>query len=152
MKQPLNEQFIRMQKLAGVITESEYREIRLILEDENIDEGLKNWLLSGLIALTTLAGVGKVYQMDQKDKADNAAKTEYYKKVLTPEVTKMEKNDLSSIGVQINDKTKDLSLSGKDSPEELTQMFSNYAEKYMQDHPNEFAVGLNGGIHWTLAK
>jgi hypothetical protein len=90
--------------------------------------------------------------MDQKDKADNTAKTEYYKKVLTPEVTKMEKNDLSSIGVQINDKTKDLSLSGKDSPEELTQMFSNYAEKYMQGHPNEFAVGLNGGIHWTLAK
>jgi hypothetical protein len=26
MKQPLNEQFIRMQKLAGIITESKYRE------------------------------------------------------------------------------------------------------------------------------
>ena len=152
MKQPLNEQFIRMQKLAGVITESEYREMRLILEDENIDEGLKNWLLSGLIALTTLAGVGKVYQMDQKDKADQTAQTEYFKKVLTPEMTKMEKNDLSSIGAQINDKTKDLALSGKDSPEELTQMFSNYAKKYMQEHPNEFAVGLDGGIYWTLAK
>lgn len=152
MKQPLNEQFIRMQKLAGVITESEYREMRLILEDENIDEGLKNWLLSGLIALTTLAGVGKVYQMDQKDKADRAAQTEYFKKVLTPEVTKMEKNDLSFIGAQINDKTKDLALDGKDSPEELTYMFSNYAKKYMQEHPNEFAVGLDGGIYWTLAK
>ena len=152
MKQPLNEQFIRMQKLAGVITESEYREMRLILEDENIDEGLKNWLLSGLIALTTLAGVGKVYQMDQKDKADRAAQTEYFKKVLTPEMTKMEKNDLSSIGAQINDKTKDLALDGKDSPEALTHMFSNYAKKYMQEHPNEFAVGLDGGIYWTLAK
>lgn len=152
MKQPLNEQFIRMQKLAGVITESKYREMRLILEDENIDEGLKNWLLSGLIALTTLAGVGKVYQMDQKDKADRAAQTEYFKKVLTPEMTKMEKNDLSFIGAQINDKTKDLALDGKDSPEELTHMFSNYAKKYMQEHPNEFAVGLDGGIYWTLAK
>ena len=148
----LTKEILLFQKRAGIITEDKHREILLILEDESIDEGLKNWLLSGLIALTTLAGVGKVYQMDQNDKADNTAKTEYYKKVLTPEVTKMEKNDLSSIGVQINDKTKDLSLSGKDSPEELTQMFSNYAEKYMQDHPNEFAVGLNGGIHWTLAK
>jgi len=148
----LTKEILLFQKRAGIITEDKHREILLILEDESIDEGLKNWLLSGLIALTTLAGVGKVYQMDQKDKADNTAKTEYYKKVLTPEVTKMEKNDLSSIGVQINDKTKDLSLSGKDSPEELTQMFSNYAEKYMQGHPNEFAVGLNGGIHWTLAK
>jgi hypothetical protein len=148
----LTKEILLLQKRAGIITENKHREMLLILEDENIDEGLKNWLLSGLIALTTLAGVGKVYQMDQKDKADNTAKTEYYKKVLTPEVTKMEKNDLSSIGVQINDKTKDLSLSGKDSPEELTQMFSNYAEKYMQGHPNEFAVGLNGGIHWTLAK
>ena len=148
----LTKEILLFQKRAGIITEDKHREILLILEDESIDEGLKNWLLSGLIALTTLAGVGKVYQMDQKDKADNTAKIEYYKKVLTPEVTKMEKNDLSSIGVQINDKTKDLSLSGKDSPEELTQMFSNYAEKYMQDHPNEFAVGLNGGIHWTLAK
>jgi len=152
MKQPLNEQFTRMQKLAGIITENEHREMLLILEDENIDESLKNWLLSGLIALTTLAGVGKVYQMDQNDKADRTAQTEYFKKVLTPEVTKMEKNDLSSIGAQINNKTKDLALSGKDSPEELTQMFSNYAKKYMQDHPNEFAVGLNGGIYWTLAK
>ena len=148
----LTKEILLLQKRAGIITENKHREMLLILEDENIDEGLKNWLLSGLIALTTLAGVGKVYQMDQKDKADNTAKTEYYKKVLTPEVTKMEKNDLSSIGVQINDKNKDLSLSGKDSPEELTQMFSNYAEKYMQDHPNEFAVGLNGGIYWTLAK
>ena len=128
----LTKEILLFKKRAGIITEDKHREILLILEDESIDEGLKNWLLSGLIALTTLAGVGKVYQMDQKDKADNTAKTEYYKKVLTPEVTKMEKNDLSSIGVQINDKTKDLSLSGKDSPEELTQMFYNYAEKYMQ--------------------
>ena len=148
----LTKEILLLQKRAGIITENEYREIHLILEDENIDEGLKNWLLSGLIALTTLAGVGKVYQMDQKDKADRAAQTEYFKKVLTPVMTKMEKNDLSSIGAQINDKTKDLALSGKDSPEELTQMFSNYAKKYMQEHPNEFAVGLDGGIYWTLAK
>ena len=148
----LTKEILLLQKRAGIITENEYREIHLILEDENIDEGLKNWLLSGLIALTTLAGVGKVYQMDQKDKADRAAQTEYFKKVLTPEMTKIEKNDLSSIGAQINNKTKDLALSGKDSPEELTQMFSNYAKKYMQEHPNEFAVGLDGGIYWTLAK
>ena len=148
----LTKEILLLQKRAGIITENEYREIHLILEDENIDEGLKNWLLSGLIALTTLAGVGKVYQMDQKDKADRAAQTEYFKKVLTPEMTKMEKNDLSFIGAQINDKTKDLALDGKDSPEELTHMFSNYAKKYMQEHPNEFAVGLDGGIYWTLAK
>lgn len=148
----LTKEILLLQKRAGIITENEYREIHLILEDENIDEGLKNWLLSGLIALTTLAGVGKVYQMDQKDKADRAAQTEYFKKVLTPEMAKIEKNDLSSIGAQINNKTKDLALSGKDSPEELTQMFSNYAKKYMQEHPNEFAVGLDGGIYWTLAK
>jgi hypothetical protein len=148
----LTKEILLFQKRAGIITEDKHREILLILEDESIDEGLKNWLLSGLIALTTLAGVGKVYQMDQKDKADNTAKTEYYQKVLTPEIEKMEGTDLVDIGMKINDKTKDLALSRTYSSEEIDGIFTNYAQKYMKSHPNEFAVGLNGGIYWTLAK
>jgi hypothetical protein len=148
----LTKEILLFQKRAGIITEDKHREILLILEDESIDEGLKNWLLSGLIALTTLAGVGKVYQMDQKDKADNTIQIEYYQKVLTPEIEKMEGTDLVDIGMKINDKTKDLALSRTYSSEEIDGIFTNYAQKYMKSHPNEFAVGLNGGIHWTLAK
>jgi SNF2 family DNA or RNA helicase len=152
MKQPLNEQFIRMQKLAGIITENQYKEMLLILEDESIDESLKNWLLSGLIALSTLTGVGKVYQIDQKNKEDRATQIEYYQKILTPEVEKMDSGDLEMIGLTINNKTKDLAQNFTNTPEENNQMYTNYAEKYMQSHPNEFAVGLNGGVYWTLAK
>jgi hypothetical protein len=148
----LTKEILLFQKRAGIITEDKHREILLILEDESIDEGLKNWLLSGLIALTTLAGVGKVYQMDQKDKADNTIQIEYYQKVLTPEIEKMEGTDLVDIGMKINDKTKDLALSRTYSSEEIDGIFTNYAQKYMKSHPNEFAVGLNGGIYWTLAK
>jgi hypothetical protein len=148
----LTKEILLFQKRAGIITEDKHREILLILEDENIDEGLKNWLLSGLIALTTLAGVGKVYQMDQKDKADNTIQIEYYQKVLTPEIEKMEGTDLVDIGMKINDKTKDLALSRTYSSKEIDGIFTNYAQKYMKSHPNEFAVGLNGGIYWTLAK
>jgi hypothetical protein len=152
MKQPLNEQFIRMQKLAGIITENQYKEMLLILEDENIDEGLKTWLISGLIALSTLAGVGKVYQMDQSEKADRASQIEYYQNVLTPEIKKIDSKDLASIGIEINNKTHDLAQNFTNTPEENNQMYTNYAEKYIQNHPNEFAVGLNGGVYWTLTK
>jgi len=138
-----------LQKRAGIITETKYKEMLLILEDENIDESLKNWLMSGLIALTSLAGVGKVYQMDQQEKADRASQTEYFQNVLTPETKKMDDSDLARLGMDINEKTHDLAQNLKNTPEENTLVYSDYAKKYMANNANEFAVGMNGGIYWT---
>ena len=77
----------KIQKIAGVITEGEYRMIIEALHDETLDESLKNWLVGGLLTLTTLAGVGKVYQMDQQAKADRAKQTEYYNNVLSKDLS-----------------------------------------------------------------
>jgi hypothetical protein len=148
----MNKETLRMQMLAGIITETQYKDFVLILEDETIEEGLRNWIIKGLIALTTLGGIGKVYQMDQQAKADQKNKIEYYNNVLGKEVTKMDKDNLASIGADINSKTKDLSLSGKDTSEELNVIFSNYAQKYMKSHPDEFAVGANGGVYWIKSQ
>jgi hypothetical protein len=65
----------RMQYLAGIINESQ-------LNEENLDEGFKEWLLAGLITLGTIAGGTKVYQMDKEAEADKAAQTEYYENIL----------------------------------------------------------------------
>jgi DNA-directed RNA polymerase specialized sigma54-like protein len=52
MKQPLNEQFIRMQKLAGIITESKYREdiqeTTLSPEEQKIADDIINTLNEGV--------------------------------------------------------------------------------------------------------
>ena len=147
----MNQETLRMQMLAGIITESEYKDFLLILEDENIDEGLRNWLATGLIALATLGGIGKVYQMDQQAKADQKSKVEYYDNVLSKEVTKMNVDDLAILGATINHKTRDLSPGFNKSGDELDAIFKGYAEKYMRSHPDEFAVGVNGGVYWTKA-
>lgn len=145
----MNKETLRMQMLAGIITESQYKEYTLILEDENIDEGIKSWLIGGLIALTTIAGVGKGYQMNQKYQADEAAQTEYYNDVLSKELSKVKDENLSRLGLDINEKTRDISMAREFSPEESNKVFSDYAKKYMQQNPNEFSVGANGGIYWT---
>jgi hypothetical protein len=148
-QQPLNKEFLRMQKIAGLITESKYNEYVLILEDEIIDEGIKDWIVRGLIALTTLGGVGKVYQMDQEAKLDQQNKIEYYNKFLEKEVTKMDKTDLMKIGSDINQRTKARAISRKASSDEIDTILSDYAEEYMKAHPEEFAIGIDGGIYWT---
>ena len=138
-----------MQKLAGLITESQYNKAIIILEDENIDEGIKDWIIKGLIVLTTLAGVGKVYQMDQQEKDDRAKKTEYYNNVLSKEVTKMSDDDLFNLGAEINSKTKALQYSSSQniSQEDFKSTIIDYANKYIKAHPDKFAVGVDGGIY-----
>ena len=77
------------------------------------------------------------------------AQQEYYNKVLSNATEKMSTDNLSTLGVEINSKTKQLSISGKDSPEQLDKIFKTYAKNYMKSHPQEFAVGIDGLIHWT---
>ena len=112
-------------------------------------EGLKDWLIKGLIVLTTLAGVGKVYQMDQKDKADQKAKIEYYNNVLGKEVNKMSEDDLFNLGAEINSKTKALQYSSSQniSQEDYKAAIIDYANKYIKAHPDKFAVGADGGVY-----
>jgi hypothetical protein len=145
----MNKEFLHMQKLAGLITEGQYTKSIIILEDETIDEGLKDWIIKGLIVLTTLGGIGKVYQMDQKAKEDRKAQIEYYDNVLSKEVSKMSDNDLFNLGAEINSKTKALQYSSNQdiSQEDLKSAIIDYANKYIKAHPNKFAVGVDGGIY-----
>lgn len=146
-----NKELLRMQKLAGLITESHYNNAMVILEDENIDEGLKDWLIKGMLILTTLAGVGKAYQMNQQSKEDQKAKTEYYNNVLGKEVNKMSDDDLFNLGAEINSKTKALQYSSNQniSQEDFKSAIVDYAHKYIKAHPDKFAVGLDGGVYQT---
>jgi hypothetical protein len=137
----------KMQKIAGVITEGEYRMFVEAIHDETLDEGWKNWLLGGLLTLSTLGGIGKVYQMDQQAKADKTKQTEYYNNILSKEVTKMSKDDLFKLGTDIADKTGGLKHSSDISSEMFEKIAIDYAQDYIKAHPNEFAIGINGGIY-----
>jgi len=74
MKKSLNEEIDRMKILAGVKTESEV-----------IEEGLKEWLMAGLLMLSTISGVYKW----NEDKIDTEQKIE--------KVIGVEKNALSKM-------------------------------------------------------
>ena len=121
-------------------------------ENEILDEGLKQWIAGGLIALTTLGGVGKIYQLNQEKAANQQIEMKYYNDVLSDTVSKMSKEDLSSIGTDINEKTRDIAMAREFSGEELTSIFSNYASKYIQGHAKEFGINANGGIQWLGTK
>lgn len=145
MKQPLHE-IARMQKLAGLINESQ-------ISEENLDEGFKEWVLAGLITLSTIAGGTKVYQMDKEAQADRKAQTEYYENILGKSFEKMSDDEKSDLGSQINDKTKKLALAStsKITSEEYSKILSRYAEEYMRSHANEFSVDAqDGSIHWKF--
>ena len=153
----ITEETLLLQKRAGIITESQYKDYLLILEDETINENLKAWLLSGAIALASLTGVGKVYQMNKAQEKNEAAQKEYFEKVLDPGIQKMEKKNtygtsqLGDLGAAISAKTKDVNLATIDpDPKNVDNIFSNYALKYMKERPNEFAVGMNGEIYWKM--
>jgi hypothetical protein len=142
MKTQLNEVY-RMQQLAGIINESQ-------LNEENIEEGMKDWLLAGLITLSTLGGV-KVYQMDKEAEADRKAQTEYYDNILSKALEKMSDDQKSDLGNTINKKTKDATVSSNSTitPTEFSKFLGDYAERYVKAHPNEFSISAKDGtIQW----
>ena len=77
---------------------------------------------------------------------------QYYNDVLSNTLSKMSREDLSDLGVDINAKTKYLSLSTDYSNEDLTSMFYTYASKYIRSNPKEFGINANGGIEWLGSK
>jgi hypothetical protein len=144
-KQILSEDFLRMQKLAGLITESEYKS--KLSEDETLEEGWKDWVLGGLLTLSTLAGVGKVYQMDKQAENDKSKQIEYYDKVVNKELTKMNDDDLLDLGAKIAEKTGDMKgNSGADS-DTYKKMMIQYAKDYIKNNPDQFAIGVDGGVY-----
>jgi hypothetical protein len=143
MKQQLNE-IKRMQQLAGIVTESS-------INEDNLEEGFKEWLLAGLITLGTIGGGMKVYQMDKEAEADKKAQIEYYDNILSKSYDKMTDQEKTSLGVDINEKTKDLQLGTTYSKEDTDAIFKNYADKYVRNHPNEFSVSAqDGSLHWKF--
>lgn len=136
----------RMQYLAGILTESQLNE-----EEDIMEEGLKDWILAGLITLGTIAGGTKVYQMDKEYEADKKAQTEYYDNILSKSLEKMSDEQKSDLGNNINKKTKELSVTStsKITPEEFNKFLTDYAEDYVKAHPNEFSISAKDGlVHW----
>jgi len=146
-KQNLTEELNRMKVLAGLINENinETEEI-----DEVLEEGLRSWIAGGLIALTTLAGVGKVYQLDKEHAENEKIEMKFYDDVLSGQVSKMNKEQLATLGAEINDKTHDLTWGKNYSNEELNDILSNYASKYVKSHPKQFSVDTQGNLQFTM--
>ena len=117
---------------------------------ETLEEGLKSWIAGGLIALSTLAGGVKAYQLDKEYANNEKIEMQYYNDVLSGHVDKMSKEDLATLGAEINDKTKDLTWGKNYSNEELNDILSNYASKYMQSHPQQFALDTQGNVQFTM--
>ena len=135
----------RMQKLAGIIVEN---------HEKTIDEGFKDWLIGlGLTAATILGGV-KVYQLDQKQQADRKAQIVHFEKNILPIFNKMNDEQKSSLGSQIDKGTGKFTLSSNSSitPNEFSKMLTDYAEEYMKARPNEFSIGEDSLIYWNKAK
>ncbi len=117
-------------------------------EIQNLDEGIKDWIAKGLIAVTLLGGGMKLYQMDQQAAQDRNDRTEYYEKALKDQVTKTETRDLAKLGLEINKETNKVKLAYGTSVEDADGLFKSYAESYMKQHPHEFGIGTDGTIYW----
>lgn len=136
----------RMQYLAGIINESQ-------LNEENLEEGFKEWILAGLITLGTIGGGMKVYQINKEVEADKKAQIEYYNNVLSKSLDKMSDEQKFDLGAQINRKTKNFSISSNSeiTSEEFANILKSYAEKYVKSHPNQFSVNAqDGSLHWKF--
>jgi hypothetical protein len=88
--------------------------------------------------------------MDQKSKEDKKSQIEYYNNVLSKEMNKMSENDLYDLGADIAEKTGALKSShdwSKDPDGTFERVVTQYAQDYIKAHPNQFAVGVDGGIY-----
>ena len=117
-------------------------------EIQNLDEGIKDWIAKGLIAITLLGCGMKLYHMDQQAAQDKHDRTEYYEKALKDQVTKTETRDLAKLGLEINKETGKVKLAYGTSSEDADGLFKSYAESYMKQHPHEFGIGTDGTIYW----
>ena len=90
----LSEEKKRMQELAGIITESQSDKSQDVIE-----EGWKEWLIGGLL---TLSSIGGFYKLNEKVKQDEKINAEYAL-VVNKVIDKMSNNDLRALGNQYND-------------------------------------------------
>jgi len=122
---------------------------RILTEQEQLEEGWKDWVLGGLLTLSTLGGGAKLYQMDKQAEADKAKQTEYFQKVINPVLGKMSDEQLLDLGDELNQKTGKYSIAPGSSitPKEFSQTLRNYAENYIKANPQMFGVTSDGQIH-----
>lgn len=132
----------RMQKLAGIINET---------EENTIDEGLKNWIIGLGLTAATIAGGATVYQIDKAKENDQKIQKAYFDNVLSNVWDKMSDEDKSNLGTTINSIKKDMVYGSNYSADDLIKINSNYASKYIQKHPNEFSINPEDNtIHWKF--
>ena len=120
---------------------------RILSEQEQLEEGWKDWVLGGLLTLSTLGGGAKLYQLDKQAEQDRAKQTEYVQKVLDPVLGKMNTTQLAELGAEINNHTHKFALNGSETPDQLDDMFSNYAKSYVHANPAMFGVTADGQVH-----
>lgn len=122
---------------------------RILSEQEQLEEGWKDWVLGGLLTLSTLAGGTKLYQMDKQAEADKAKQTEYFQKVVNPVLGKMSDEQLSDIGYELNKRTGKYVIAPGSTvtPEEFSETMTDYAKSYIEANPQMFGVTADGQVH-----
>ncbi len=120
---------------------------RILSEQEQLEEGWKDWVLGGLLTLSTLGGGAKLYQMDKQAQADRAKQTEYVQKVLDPLLGRMSDSDLLELGVEINQKTGKFATSGDETADQLDYRYTNYAKDFVRANPSLFGITADGQVH-----
>ena len=119
---------------------------KILSEQEQLEEGWKDWVLGGLLTLSTLGGGAKLYQLDQQAQQDRAKQTEYVQKVLDPILGKMSNSDLLKLGVEINHKTGKFATSGDETADQLDYRYTNYAKDYVRANPSMFGITADGQV------
>jgi len=78
----------------------------------------------------------------------------HFEKNILPVFNKMNDEQKSSLGSQIDKGTGKFTLSSNSSitPNEFSKMLTDYAEEYMKARPNEFSIGEDSLIYWNKAK
>ena len=119
---------------------------KILSEQEQLEEGWKDWVLGGLLTLSTVGGGAKLYQLNQDHNQDRAKQTEYVQKVLDPILGKMSDQQLVSLGLEIDSHTGKFSLSGNETQEQLDYLFSNYAKDFVHANPSLFGITADGQV------
>lgn len=133
---PLNEEVRRMQTLAGIKT------------NESLEEGWKNALAKGLLALTLLGGGTKAYQLADKYTKDQNARVEYAQGTLFPALEAMSPQEQVELANQAGAKNYGGGFMDMNKPGALDAVARNKVQQLksaMISNPSNFGVDQNTG-------
>jgi len=120
------------------------------LQEEDLNEGWKNWALGAISALSVLGGASYIQQHDQEVAKVNADRQEYYENTFAQTINKMSNKQLEALGLEIAEKTGTyVTVRDSDTPKDIEAYYARFATNYVMSKPYEFTVNPKDGlIHW----